>query len=101
MADVNDEIRREAMGYESKEDTARRMGGHGIPTAGIYVGERTAKRWKIIKVWAVLCWLIGIAVYFVTGLGETVASKTVAFSIVGLGLVLYVISAVGAWWHHG
>lgn len=33
---VEDEIRREAMGYESKADTARRMGGHAIPTAREY-----------------------------------------------------------------
>jgi hypothetical protein len=36
MMGVEDEIRREAMGYESREDTARRMGGHGIPTARAY-----------------------------------------------------------------
>jgi hypothetical protein len=64
MADVNDEIRREAMGYESKEDTARRMGGHGIPTAREYKRPTGPILWTGRVVFGILSLLsLGVFLY--------------------------------------
>ena len=63
--------------------------------------ERTAKKWKVMKLIAVLFMVIGTINCVQVPAGSAEAAYSTAAGLWFLGIVLAIISRFGAWWFHG
>jgi ribosomal protein L37E len=83
------------LGAHAREPVGR--GGQPQPVATV---EQTGKRWKTMKLYAVLLLIAGAILFG----GGASSDSGVATAFGGLALfgslVLGIIASVGAWWHH-
>ena len=63
--------------------------------------ERTAKKWKVMKLIAVLLMILGTISCVKVPEGSSGAAYSTTAGLWFLGVVLAVISRFGAWWFHG
>jgi len=79
---------------------AREPVGRGGQPQPVNTVEQTGKRWKTMKLYAILL-LIGGAILFASGVNSTSGVATIFGTLALLGaLILGVIASIGAWWHH-
>jgi hypothetical protein len=91
-----------ACAYPLSSQTREPVGRGGRPQPVATV-ELTGKRWKTMKVWAIVLFLGGM--WLLWGSATSTSSSAPAGLIIGVlvllaSLGLGVRASIGAWWHH-
>lgn len=81
------------------QDVAHSVGGGPAETVLI---ERTAKRFKALKVGGACLSCLGLVLIVSLGAAlESYASIAAGAAVFIAGMVMFVAARIGAWWYHG